>query len=150
MYNKHYLFLDFSFPSSNVLPIYPSKLRLQISISWKFLSDIRFLQFLLSFPLIFSPTLSKTRLVYRIFIRHYPKYQEVFLYIFLSFDPFFFRTGKEEEEEEKTHGKRGFYERDFDEINPENDESPGQALFSSISLWGKGGEFYGGLAMERR
>lgn len=78
----------------------------------------------------------------------YPSLPEISrsLSLYLSF----FRTEKEEEEEEKTHGKRGFYERDFDEINPENDESPGQALFSSISLWGKGGEFYGGLAMERR
>ena len=83
----------------------------------------------------------------------YPSLPEISrsLSLYLSFfRPVFLSDGKRRRGGGKTHGKRGFYERDFDEINPENDESPGQALFSSISLWGKGGEFYGGLAMERR
>lgn len=138
MRTKRYLFLDFPFASLNVLPIYSSKI---LFSKFQFREN--------SSPIF---TLSKTRP--RIFIPHCSKYHpEELESFFLSTLCFLFSDEEEKKKRrrrEKTHGKRRFYERDSDEINRENDESPGQAPFSSISLWGKGGEFYGGLAMERR
>lgn len=73
----------------------------QISISWKFLSDIRFLQFLLPFPLIFfaaPDTVENTAsytgylsVIARNIKKNHPNLS--------SFLPFF-RPEKEEEEEE--------------------------------------------------